>query len=229
MRGMRAAVPVLVAAVLALALAAGVAVGQDVIVPGGPVSGFAQLYRQFGTYQAPTVALAPFDELTGAALVIDTVHHEAHEGEMFHADQVWSSVSNGAAVEMAVAMDTTHDAHLTFDVVAGGQVLVQMWEAPTYAGLGTAVPAWNMNRTVTNTATARIYAAPSITATGAITLVQRILPGGTSPQTRVGGGLRQGTEWILAPDTVYMMRITNQSGSAVPINVATEWYEEELE
>lgn len=219
---------VVVAVVLLLALSAGVAVGQDVIVPGGPVGGFTQLWRQFGTYQAPTVSLAPFDELTGAALMIDTVHHEAHEGEMFHASQVWASVSNGASVEMALALGATHDAHVTWDVVAGGQVFVQMWEAPTYASLGTAVPAWNMNRTFTNTATAVLYGAPTITATGAITLVQRILPGGTSNQTRVGGGIRQGTEWILAPETVYLMRITNQAGTAVPVNVAAEWYEESI-
>lgn len=226
MRLRKMAAPVLVAMVLLLALAGGVAVGQDVIVPGGPVGGFAQLWRDFGTYQAQTVSLAPFDEATGAALMIDTVHHEAHEGEMFHASQVWSSVNNAATVDLAVAVTTTHDAHLTFDVVAGGQVLVQLWEGPTYASLGTALPAWNMNRTFTNTAGSVIYATPTITSTGVITLVQRILPGGNSPTTRVGGGIRQGSEWVLAPGTVYLMRVTNQSGSAVPVNVAAEWYEE---
>lgn len=227
MRNSRMAVPVVLAVVLLLALAAGVAVGQDVVVPGGPVGGFAQLYRDFGNYQAQVVSLAPFDEITGAALVIDTVHHEAHEGEIFHASQVWSSVNNAASVDLAMEITTTHDAHLTFDVVAGGQVLVQLWEGPTYASLGTALPAWNMNRTFTNTAGSVVYSTPTISTTGVITLVQRILPGGNSPTTRVGGGIRQGSEWVLAPGTVYLMRITNQSGSAVPVNVAAEWYEEE--
>lgn len=221
---------VVVTLVLLLALAAGVAVARpamvDVLVPGGPAGGNV-LYRDFGDFQAETVTLAPYDELTGAALYIDTVHHEAHEGEMYHGDQVWSSVSNGASVEMAMAITTTKDAHMTFDVVAGGQVLVQVWESPTYANLGTAVHGWNMNRTYTNTSASTMYVAPTITSTGTITLVQRILPGGTSNQTRVGGGIRQGTEWIFKPGTVYMLRVTNQSGSAIPVNVSAEWYEED--
>ena len=227
MRWSKVARPVVLAVVLLLALAGGVAVGQDVIVPGGPVGGFAQLWRDFGTYQAQTVSLAPFDEVTGAALVIDTVHHEAHEGEIFHASQVWSSVSNGASVEMAMQVTTTKDAHMTWDVVAGGQVLVQVWESPTYASLGTAVNGLNMNRTFTNTSASTVYAAPTITSTGTTTLTQRILPGGSSPQTRVGGGIRQGSEWVFKPGGGYLVRITNQSGTAVPVNVAAEWYEED--
>lgn len=84
-----------------------------------------------------------------------------------------------------------------------------------------------MKRSSANTPYSTVTHTPTVTATGSVTLVNgRILPGGTSPQTRVGGGIRQGVEWILAPNTKYLLRVTNGSGSTVAVNVGLEWYEE---
>lgn len=227
---MKAGRALIVAVVLVAALAAGVAIGrpaqQDVIVPGGPVGGMAQLYRDFGDYQAQVVSLAPFDDQTGGAIVMDVVHHEVHEGEMRHGGYTVTSLGNGANLELLLDVGAV-DAHSTWEVFAGGQVVVSLWESPTVGSLGTALPVWNMNRTVTTTAASALYHTPSVTATGTITLVNaRILPGGTSPTTRVGGGIRSGAEWILAPETAYLMRVTNTSGGSIAVNVVTEWYEE---
>lgn len=220
---------IVIAIVLAAALGWTVAVARpmtaDVIVPGGPVSGMAQLYRDFGTYQAQTVALAPFDDETGAAVMIDTVHHEVHEGEMFHAGYSVASVSNAASVDLLITTGAG-DAHTVFDVFAGGQATVYLYEAPTVIG-GTGLTEYNMKRASAITTTVAVAHTPTVTDTGTIALVAgRILPGGTSAQTRVGGGIRSGTEWILKPNTSYLLRSTNTSGSAIAINVTAEWYED---
>lgn len=226
----RAVRPIVIGLVLVAALAGGIAVArpvaQDVLLPGGPAGGNT-LYRDFGTYQAQTVSLAPFDEETGASIGIDIVHHEVHEGEMRHGGYTVSSLGNGASLDLLLDVGAV-DAHSTWEVFAGGQVAVSLWESPTVGSLGTALPVWNMNRSVTTTAASALYHTPSVTATGTITLVNaRILPGGTSPTTRVGGGIRSGAEWILAPETAYLMRVTNTSGGSIAVNVVTEWYEEE--
>lgn len=230
----RLAMPLIVAVVLVAALAAGVAIGrpaqQDVIVPGGPVGGMAQLYRDFGDYQAQVVSLAPFDDQTGGAVVMDVVHHEVHEGEMWHGERTATDVANGAAVDLLLHVGGAYEAHTVFEVLASGQVTVSLWESPTVGANGTQMVAYNMRRSITETSHSQIYHTPTISATGSVALVDgRLLPGGTSPQTRVGGGIRQGIEWILAPGQFYLLRVRNSSGSAVTINTVVEWYEEASE
>lgn len=166
------------------------------------------------------------DETTGAPNVIDTVHHEVHEGEMYHASYT-ASVANGASLDLLFTL-ASKEAHTVFEVFAGGQVTIYLYENPTTTAAGTAVPAYNMKRSSNNTPGAAVTHTPTVTATGSTALVNgRILPGGTSPQTRVGGGIRQGVEWILAPTAKYLLRVTNTSGSTISVNVALEWYEEE--
>ncbi len=199
----------------------------DIIINSGPSAEIQQKYRSFdgGAYEAQVVSLAPYDETTGAALVIDTVHHEVHEGEMFHASHTNGSVSNGANLDMLLVTGATVETHVSWDVFAGGQVTVYLYEGATTSA---AVAAYNMKRDSLNTPEATVTHTPTVTATGTTALVNgRILPGGTSNQTRVGGGIRSSAEWILAPETQYLLRVTNTSGGTIAINVGLEWYEEE--
>lgn len=166
------------------------------------------------------------DGTTGALLTIETVHHEVHEGEMFHAAYTNGSVANNGTVDVLLTTGAK-EAHTVWEVFAGGQVTVSLYEAPTTSAAGTAVTAYNMKRSSTNTPTAAVTHTPTVSATGTVTLVNgRILPGGTSPTTRVGGGIRANAEWIMKASTKYLMRITNKSGGTIAINAVLEWYEE---
>jgi hypothetical protein len=185
----------------------------DVIVGGGP-QGTQAKYRSFdgGAFEALVHTLAPYDETTGAALVIDTVHHEVHEGEMFHCAYTNGSVANNGTVDLLLS--------------TGAKEAHSLYEAPTVAN-GTAVAVYNMKRAASNTPLSTVKHTPTVTNVGAAALVNgRILPGGNSPTTRVGGGIRSGAEWILAPNTQYLMRVVNTSGASIAINVVLEWYEE---
>lgn len=203
---------------------------SDIIINSGPSRDIQTLYRSFdgGAYEAQVVTLAPFDETTGAALVIDTVHHEVHEGEMYHASHTNGSVANGANLDVLLVTGATVETHASWEVFAGGQVRIYLYEAPTTSANGTALTIYNMKRDSLNTPEALFYHTPTVSATGSVALVNgRILPGGTSPTTRVGGGIRSGAEWILAPGTKYLLRVTNTSGGTIAVNVGLEWYEEE--
>lgn len=224
---------VIIGAVLVLAAAAGVAVArppaQDIIVPLGPRGDIQQLYRSFdgGAYEAQVVSLAPFDDESGAALMIDSVHHEVHEGKMWHAAYTNGNVANTAVVDLLFHTGVGVDAHSAWEVFASGAVTVSLYESPVISNTGVVLTAYNMNRAMTTTAASLVYSSPTITSTGTVALVNgRILPGGSSPTTRVGGGIRSGAEWILKPNTYYLMRVTNTSGAAAVINVVMEWYEE---
>lgn len=169
------------------------------------------------------------DHTTNALKVVDTVHHEVHEGEMFHSEYYAASLANNGSLDIEIATPADKEAHFVFTINAGGQAVAYLYEAPTVAG-GTAMAVHNMNRRSANLPGTTIVHTPTVSATGTTVLVNgRLLAGGTSVQTRVGGGVRQNTEWILRPGTKYLLRVTNTSGSAVPINVACEFYEEPIE
>ncbi len=148
---------------------------------------------------------------------------------MFHAGHTFASVANGASADILLSLGAK-EAHTVFEVFAGGQVSIYLYESPTVTegNEGTAVTAYNMKRSSANEPGATVTHTPTVGDTGSVALINgRILPGGTSPQTRVGGGIRQGVEWILAPTAQYLLRVTNTSGGTIAINVGLEWYEEE--
>lgn len=76
------------------------------------------------------------DEVTGAPIIIDSVHHEVHEGEMFHASHTSASIADDANLDILLTVGAK-EAHATWEVFAGGQVTVSLYEAPTVSG-GTA-------------------------------------------------------------------------------------------
>lgn len=217
------------AVLLTTALFAGAALAQYgesdlIVIPGGPRSDMSTGFRDFDTYQAPIVGLAPFDAVSGAPYFLDVAHWEIHIGHMHHAEHTVGVVANNGTVNVLLRTGDTAD-HVIFEVSVGGQSAVQLWEAPEVGAVGTEIPSYNMNRTITRTAESLLYHTPTITATSEITMVNRIIPAGATAQTRVGGQSSKGVEWVLAPNTDYLLRITNTSGGNIPVSVMFEWYE----
>lgn len=166
------------------------------------------------------------DDTTGAIVMMDTIHHEVHEGEMFLAEHSVASVADGGTVRLVLSSGTAKQPHVSFNVSAGGACQVYLFEGSTSTG-GTAVTSYNYNRTSSRAATMTVAHTPSAGTAGTVTLINgRYLAGGNSPTTRIGGGIRQSVEFIFAPSTKYFLDTINKSGSAISINVATEWYEE---
>lgn len=156
-------------------------------------------------------------------VIVDSVHHEVHEGEMMHAEYYAASVSNNSSIDILLSIGA-HEAHTVFSVNAGGAGVIYLYESPTVSG-GTAVTVYNMKRSNAALPLTTIKHTPTVTATGSTALVNRYIAGGTSPTTRVGGGVRSGTEWILAPSTNYLLRFTNSSGGTIAVSMAIELYE----
>lgn len=173
----------------------------------------------------PPGAQDQFDSITGALIMIDTVHHEVHEGEMFSCEHS-ASVLNSASLDFHFKTGTKHS-HTAPVINAGGSIQIYLYEAPTLNTNGTSIPVRNMKRSSSNVAGATAFHTPSVGGVGSTALINgRLLPGGTSPTTRIGGSARN-TEWILKPSTSYLLRCTNVSGGTIVINPVIEFYEED--
>ena len=158
---------------------------------------------------------------TQSMVVIDIVHNQVHRGGYFHAEHV-ASIGNNASLDILVTPNT--NLHFTAGIFAGGNCQIYFYENPT-ASAGTTVPVYNMRRTSTAAAVFAAVHTPVVTAVGTTVLIPgRLIPGGNSPTTRIGGGVRTNTEWILKPNVPYLLRITNISGATIVCDVAVEGY-----
>jgi len=164
------------------------------------------------------------DPITGLLSVMDSVHHEVHEGEMFAFERS-ASISNGANMDIRFKTGAKR-VHTGLSIAAAGQCVVSLYEAATISA-GTPLSIYNMNRTSSNSPLSSAFHTPTVGATGSVALVDgRLIAGGSTVQTRIGGAARIGSEYILKPNTEYLLRITNTSGVAAVINPVFEFYEE---
>ena len=170
------------------------------------------------------------DEVTQKPILIDFVHHEVHEGNTFQASQKTadaSPIADDASYDMLIITGNEAEAHLVFGAAAGGTAEVILYKNTTVSDNGAQIAVQNMRQSLhgVNLNTVLVYTTPTITLVGNQMNIQ-LLPGGSGPgQGTSGGTVREGTEWVLQPNTNYLVRVTNRSGNAQPISIMTQWYE----
>lgn len=175
----------------------------------------------------PIYIMGPGIDDEGILINIAWEHHLVHEGKMFQIEHS-ASVTNGNNLDIRLfpGIAAATALHVNFSVNTGGQVTIYLYESPTQSA-GTALTEVNMNRKSARTLSWSFTHTPTVGAVGSTPLINgRLLPGGATQQTRVGGTARPGTEFELHPAKEYLLRITNTSGSTIVINPVFEVYEE---
>lgn len=168
------------------------------------------------------------DTLSGALVTLDWEHHKVHTGETFSVSYKSpdnSPLADNGTIIFAITT-STKEAHFISSAAAGGDAEVEILEGTTFTGgTGTAMTAYNKNRSSVNTPISTVRRDVTITGDGTL-IFNKFLPGGV-------GGVAQGVssetrdEWELKPSTVYAVRLTNRAGNAQPASLAIEWYEED--
>lgn len=162
------------------------------------------------------------DEETGALVTIESVHHEVHEGRYFTSTYVNTSIGNNGTVDIRIVVKTS-ELHYVAEVKAGGLCTIDFYEGSNLSG-GTALATINHYRGRGDAnADYTVFHTPVVTAVGT-KILQKIIASGSSPQTRIGGELRQTDEFILSPNTTYLLRVTNLSGASTPVGIVISGY-----
>lgn len=182
------------------------------------------------------LAMSPFgssgklaQDIDGALVAVLYQHHEIHEGSTFLVSYKSPDAAPVADNGTILFIITTHAkyAHMAFRAACGGDMEGELYEGTTVtAGTGFAMVEYNKNRASAKAATVGVRRQMTIVAVGTL-IENEFVPGGTGPQA-VGGAAATRAEWVLAPNTVYMVRITNRAGNAQPMSLAIEWYEESV-
>lgn len=165
----------------------------------------------------------------GALTVISYPHHEIHSGSMYEAaykSPEASDIADNANLDILIQVGAARTNHTVFDVSAGGDCEVFLYEGTTTSDVGTAMSEVNLNRASTRTSGTTVTHTPTVSAVG-VQLTNYWIPGGTGPKSGGGGSTpRPGTEWIFDKGETYLIRTTNRAGAAKPVGVVIEWYEE---
>lgn len=161
-------------------------------------------------------------------VVMDVVHWRIHQGQMFLASYKSpdaSPIADDASISMLLVTDGG-EPHLVFDVEAGGDCEIQFYEDTTTSNDGTALAEVQMNRNSAKVATLTATHTPTVSGAGTLLMTQ-FQPGGIAGQSTGGGGFSP-REWILKGSTKYLIIATNRAGTAQPMSISAQWYEEGL-
>lgn len=165
------------------------------------------------------------DEITGALVVIDIVHHEAHEGELFSTGYIsphGSLVADNGTIDVVLTTGARY-CHAIGQGSFGGDFEGYLYEDADITG-GTPIAIRNHKRAGGDATTVTAVHSPTVNNVGTL-LDGAFIPGG-SRNFDTGATSGQRSEWILKPNSVYLYRLINRAGNAQQGSLGVIWYEE---
>jgi hypothetical protein len=196
---------------------------NDTILSYRTASGNVQEVTQ--VYGLPIVAGdALVDGVTSAVKVIDYAHHEVHDGHIFAVHDTVACDTTTVKWQVTTP-NTTRYSHMVFDLSCTGEALYLVTEGSDRTD-GTALAEVNRRRVGTpNVAGTIVTRTPTDGATdGALVLfTERNGITNVAGKTLASGAARSNSEWILKPNTKYVVSVTTYA--AVYVTCALNWYE----
>lgn len=170
------------------------------------------------------VLIGPTDPVSDLLVFVDFDHHQNHEGEAyqyFYYNAALNGTVDFRLVVPAYAVQI-RSPHMSLELICDGTATLSLFEAPTVTGNGSAVTTIrNRNRIGTpNTPGMGIFTGATFSATGTelskyITIA--------SAKANISTDSSK-AEWILKPETTYLVRLTTTAASIVMLRM--NWYED---
>ena len=160
------------------------------------------------------------DTSTRAAIGISYAHHEIHSGSHFFTGN-FTTLANAAVYDILfVTPATLKYSHMIFEIGTQAEAMFSYYEGVTTSADGTALVMYDRNRTTDNTAGTTFYHTPTVTDLGVV-----IGAGIFGSGNKAGGSTRDSNEFVLKPNTKYLMRVTNNTSVANWYDWFFDWYE----
>jgi hypothetical protein len=155
------------------------------------------------------------------APMLDVNHLRLHEGRAYYTYKVVDSLAVNASLNIALAFPAGILPHAVFNYQCGGDSRFYVYENPTTSG-GTAQTIHRRNRNLNTTSTGVAVYNPTVTSLGT-EIFGEIITSGQGGTGAGGGGYTY--EYVLAPLTTYLFRLTNTNSQAHIAELLIEWYE----
>lgn len=162
---------------------------------------------------------------SGAMYVVDELANAVHEGISFSVSQD-GQIAIGGTISLLgkVGAKEVHFHGFSMDA-SDGNYTVHLYEAPTTTVDGTPVTAYNRKRASTNVNTMTVYGGPTVTAVGTILEHSHVYSTGSQGSHLSGGTGTLGADWVLRPNTNYLIQIANLSGAILNYTAKFIWAE----
>lgn len=167
------------------------------------------------------------ERITGATRVITSDHANIHDGEGFELSISAEGVADNGTVLIELTTPAVRYAHLKqiSPWAEGGVASIDILEGSTSSGGTDATPV-NKKRVGTPVA-ATVTAKTGVTPSGGTAIMPPVLFGGGGAGQGTAGGNSMDNEWVLKPETKYVIRVTNLAGAAKALSLYLFWYEED--
>lgn len=169
--------------------------------------------------------IAAVDHQHAAIPTISSIHRTIHEGRLFEVSHIFAAVADAASAEILITTGTKA-VHLRSRADTEGKSYGYLFEDAVASVAGTGLTNVNRDRNSANTAETVVTHTPTLTSDGT-QLTETLIPGGGAVGGNViGGSLNSFEEFELKPNSVYLIRLTNESGAAADMAASLVFYEE---
>lgn len=173
-------------------------------------------------------AEVPAKPFRGTGMVTDA-HAKVHQGQLYRTGYLFESVASGATatflIDLATSTYTRSATHGMISVVSEPKSYYRAFKDPVIESSGTIVDSYNMNDTISDAPQSLFYHSPNIVSSGTLVTPTILISTGTT----FNSGLisRDGTEYIGANGSIYLLEIENNDALAADIGIYIDFYEVE--
>lgn len=174
----------------------------------------------------------PIERVTGGLGITDTNHSQVHAKKAF--EFCYSKQLTAGSV-MALSIQVPASAYVHFQaarLIYAGAIKFEFIEGSTFSG-GSAVTATNKNRVLPVPASVLTIKKDITNITGGTKLLDDLFigfpgQGGGNARAAIGGATGDDSEWVLAQEQTYIIRITSlESSVTINVGLVPFWYEED--
>lgn len=161
----------------------------------------------------------------GGMHVLDELSNAVHNGIAFSISA--SGTLAAGATDILLGRTGSQEVHFSnFSVnMSKGFFTIALYEAPTITSDGTPIASFNRKRSSSNTATMSTFAGTTVSNNGTLLEPVEIYDtGGQGSNTQFGVGVLS-ADWVLAPNTDYIIVLTNSDASATDYSGHFIWAE----
>jgi hypothetical protein len=161
---------------------------------------------------------------TGYLTSVEYEHHKIHEGDHYECSDYDSDVDITGPKYWHIKTPASGRTHLTFEVIAARNGLLEFFENPTITGDGTLLTCYNNDRNSSNTPNTLFYYDATASSDGTKLDTFVIGSDGSNPVGDRGGDNRRNNEWILKASESYLIKFTAATDNC-RVSMQSEFYE----
>lgn len=147
----------------------------------------------------------------GQLVVVDHLQQDVKEGGVYFCSREVSTLSNNDTHWVYIHSNGSAESDFMWELATDGKTEISLFEGGTVSTSGFELTLWNSNRNSTSAPSTKVFGSATVATTGT-RIFEKFLPGGE--KKNVVGQNTPLPEMVLKEDTIYFVRITNESGGS---------------